>query len=176
MDEAYTVETLRVDDWPSVAAIYEEGIRTRNATFQEIVPSWTEWDESHLQVCRLVAKKKEEVLGWAALSPTSSRQVYRGVAEVSVYIGESHRGQRIGTKLLTKLIHESEVAGIWMLSAGIFPENLPSVKLHLACGFREVGRRERIGQMDGIWRDVLLLERRSHVVGYVVSHRDSGEL
>lgn len=151
-------------DWPSVRAIYEEGIATGDATFQTGAPEWDAWDAGHLQVCRLVLTEGKQVLGWAALSPVSSRCVYAGVAEVSIYVAAAARGRGLGRTLLQKLVEESEEQGLWTLQAGIFPENRASVALHQRCGFRIVGARERLGQMGGRWRDVLLLERRSQVV------------
>jgi L-amino acid N-acyltransferase YncA len=152
-------------DWPAVRAIYEEGINTGNATFEKSPPEWASWDAGHLRVCRLVARSGDDVLGWAALSPVSSRCVYAGVAEVSVFVARQAQGRGIGTKLLTSLVEASEREGIWTLQAGIFPENIPSVELHKHHGFRIVGTREKIGSMDGRWRDVLLLERRTKVTG-----------
>jgi phosphinothricin acetyltransferase len=153
-------------DWPTVAAIYEEGIATGNATFQTAAPPWDDWDRGHRKDCRLVAKDESgTVVGWAALSPVSGRCVYAGVAEVSVYVAAAARGNGIGRKLLAMLVHESERAGLWTLQAGIFPENAASLAVHYECGFRMVGRRERIGQMNRVWRDVLHLERRSTTVG-----------
>jgi L-amino acid N-acyltransferase YncA len=154
--------------WPAVCAIYAEGLATGNATFTTEPPTWDAWDASHLAACRLVAAAEgapEQLLGWAALSPVSSRCVYGGVAEVSVYIAAAARGQGVGRTLLTVLVAESEKQGLWTLQAGIFPENEASVHLHEAAGFRVVGRRERIGQLRGQWRDTLLLERRSAIVG-----------
>jgi phosphinothricin acetyltransferase len=148
-----------------VRAIYEEGIATGHATFETEVPEWREWDRSHLRDCRLVAKAKEQVVGWTALSAVSERCVYAGVAEVSIYITSSARGQGIGKTLLKALIDKSEKVGIWTLQAGVFPENTASIALHKACGFREIGYRSRIGQTGDVWRDVVLLERRSEVVG-----------
>jgi len=159
------IEAMQPDDWPQVEAIYREGIATGNATFETTVPAWEKFDAAHRKDCRLVARDGERVLGWAALSPVSARAVYAGVAEVSVYIAQAARGQGIGTALLRALIAESERAGVWTLQAGVFPENATSLALHQACGFRIVGRREKIGQMNGVWRDVLLLERRSQVAG-----------
>ena len=157
---------MTAGDWPSVAEIYASGIATGHATFQTSIPEWTLWDASHLKSCRLVARADDGTIeGWAALSPVSSRPVYAGVAEVSIYIAESARGHGVGRRLLEALIAESEKDGRWTLQAGIFPENGASVALHLSCGFRIVGRRERIGCMNGVWRDNLLLERRSSVVG-----------
>ena len=156
-----TVEALTAGDWPAVSAIYAEGIVTRNATFETEVPSWEAWDASHLRDHRLVARDGGVALGWAALSPYSDRCAYGGVGEVSVYVAEGARGRGIGRALLDALIESSEAAGIWTLQAGVFPENLASLKLHRTCGFRVVGVRERIGQLEGQWRDVVLLERRS---------------
>src|SRR5262249_51567935 len=126
---------------------------------------WKKWDDSHRREARLVVEEKGEIVGWAALSPVSPRKVYRGVAEVSIYVAEDARGRGIGQALLAALIRASETAGIWTLQAGIFPENKPSLAIHRRCGFRLVGRRERIGRQGGIWRDVLLFERRSRRVG-----------
>lgn len=148
-------------DWDSVAVIYKEGIDTGNATFQKDVPSWEEWDRSHLKTCRIIAEAEGRVAGWAALTAVSGRCVYAGVAEVSVYVSEKFKGQKIGTRLLDTLISESEKEGFWTLQAGIFPENLASLKIHKNLGFREVGYREKIGKMYGLWRDTILLERRS---------------
>jgi phosphinothricin acetyltransferase len=152
------------EDWPAVARIYAEGISTGNATFQTDVPSWDDWDRAHVKSCRIVALAGDEVAGWAALTPVSERCVYGGVAEVSVYIGEAFRGQGIGLQLLQELVAESETNKFWTLQAGIFPENSGSVHIHEKAGFRIVGRREKIGRMQDVWRDTLLLERRSTVV------------
>jgi L-amino acid N-acyltransferase YncA len=159
------IDELQPDDWPQVRAIYGEGMATGNATFEQELPAWTAWEHGHLPVCRIVARRDGVVLGWAALSPVSSRCVYGGVAEVSVYVGEDYRGQGLGRRLLEALVARSEAAGLWTLQAGIFPENRASVAVHERCGFRVVGCRERLGQMHGTWRDVLLLERRSTVAG-----------
>jgi phosphinothricin acetyltransferase len=159
------IEPLIFKDWPTVRRIYGEGIATGNATFETSLPEWEEWDSSHLSSCRLVAKLSDEVVGWAALSRVSSRCVYGGVAEVSVYVAEKSRGNGIGLRLLSSLIEASERQGIWTLQAGVFPENIPSIKLHERCGFRIVGIRERLGCLKGQWRDVALLERRSRSVG-----------
>jgi len=148
------------EDWEAVQAIYREGIATGNATFETDAPEWERWNASHLPHCRLVAREASEVLGWAALSAVSQRWVYRGVAEVSVYVAERARGRGVGRMLLDALIAESERQGMWTLQAGIFPENTASLELHRRRGFRVVGVRERIGQRDGVWRDVMLLERR----------------
>ncbi len=153
------------DDWPAVRAAHEEGIATGDATFEREAPSRDEWDEAHLEACRIVAVAGGAVVGWAALSPVSDRCVYAGVAEASVYVSTEARGRGIGTLLLRELCAQSEQHGLWTLQAGIFPENRISLSLVERCGFRVVGRRERLGRMHGRWRDVLLLERRSPTVG-----------
>ena len=160
-----TIAEMKADDWPHVRAIYLEGIATGQATFETDAPEWAAWDAAHLPEPRLIARIGHERASWAALSPVSSRCVYAGVGEVSVYVGADYRGAGVGRALLTALIAVSERDGVWTLQAGIFPENVASVRLHKSCGFREVGRRERIGRRDGVWRDTLLLERRSRVVG-----------
>ncbi len=159
------VEPMAPTDWEAVRAIYLQGIAGGNATFERDAPAWPDWDAGHLSTCRLVARSAGRVVGWAALQPVSSRCVYGGVAEVSVYVDEAIRGRGVGRALLEAVVLESERAGIWTLQAGIFPQNTASLALHRDCGFREVGRRERLGQIDGAWRDVVLLERRSPVVG-----------
>jgi len=156
---------LEPGNWPVVREIYAQGIESGNATFETELPSWEKWDAAHRQDCRLIANRGGQVVGWAALSPVSGRRVYSGVAEVSVYVASAARGCGIGKTLLQALIAESERHGIWTLQAGIFPENVASIKLHKACGFREIGVRRRVGRMGGVWRDVLLLERRSASVG-----------
>ena len=160
-----SIEAMRAKDWDAVRAIYLEGMATGHGTFETSAPDWEKWDAAHLHACRLVARRGAEVLGWAALVPVSSRQVYAGVAEVSVYVAERARNQKLGSRLLAALVKSSEEQGIWTLQAGIFPENIASIELHQRCGFRIVGRRERIGCMNGRWRDVFLLERRSAAVG-----------
>ena len=159
------IAQLQPGDWDQVKEIYLEGIATGHATFETAAPSWEQWDASHLPFARLVARLNGNVIAWAALSPVSQRCVYGGVAEVSVYVSASSRGSGVGRKVLHALIDESEQNGVWTLQAGMFPENTGSLALHQACGFREVGRRQRIGKMNGIWRDTILLERRSTVVG-----------
>jgi L-amino acid N-acyltransferase YncA len=169
--------------WPAVRRIYEAGLATGNASFQTSAPSWEEWDRAHLAHSRLVALSSAGlpgaiassgegspvgdippvVLGWVALSPVSSRPVYAGVAEVSIYIDVAHRGTGVGRLLMQALIAESEAQGIWTLQAGIFPENIPSIELHLRSGFRQIGIREKIGRMGDRWRDTVLLERRSKI-------------
>jgi phosphinothricin acetyltransferase len=152
-------------DWEAVKQIYEEGIATGNATFQQQAPNWEEWNNDHLSHSRIIAKEDGTILGWAALTGVSGRCVYAGVAEVSVYVSDKARGKGLGKKLLQKLIEESEANNIWTLQAGIFPENIASIKIHNASGFRTLGVRERIGQMNGIWRDTVLMERRSKTIG-----------
>jgi len=152
-------------DREAVREIYLQGIATGNATFEKSVPDWKEWDERHLPSCRLVARLENRIVGWAALSPVSSRCVYGGVAEVSIYVADGARGCGVGRQLLDALVNASEQSGIWMLQAGIFPENQASIHLHQQAGFRIVGRRERLGCMNGQWRDIVLMERRSAVAG-----------
>jgi L-amino acid N-acyltransferase YncA len=165
MGPIVVIDKMKSSDWEQVRQIYLEGIETGNATFQTEAPSWESWDQDHLSECRIVARAEGQILGWAALTPTSGRPVYAGVAEVSVYVGKSNIGKGIGSKLMKDLIELSEEKGYWLLQSGIFPENKTSLKLHNKFGFREVGRRERIGKMNNIWRDVILVERRSSVVG-----------
>lgn len=160
------VERMLPAHWPGVRAVYAEGLATGDATFETEAPDWERWDASHLRACRLVALAGDgRVAGWAALSPVSTRKVYAGVAEVSVYVAGGFRGRGVGRALLETLVRESESEGIWTLQAGVFPENRASVALHRSCGFREVGRRERLGRLRGRWRDTLLLERRSQTAG-----------
>lgn len=159
---------LESKNWPVVREIYEQGLLTGQATFEDAAPSWEQWDAGHLPFARLLGISRgtsgDIVKGWAALSPVSARMVYAGVAEVSVYVAEAWRGQGVGRALLENLIDVSEQSGIWTLQASVFPENQNSISLHKLCGFREVGRRERIGKLHGIWRDTILLERRSDLV------------
>ena len=151
--------------WEAVKTIYEEGIATGNATFQTAAPSWQEWDNAHVKTCRLIATENNEVLGWAALTAVSSRCVYAGVAEVSVYVAANARGKNIGSLLLQALINESEQNGIWTLQSSIFPENKASISMHEKNGFRIIGYREKIGKMGNVWRDNISLERRSNKIG-----------
>ena len=155
------IAILSPDDWENVKSIYLEGIATGHATFETEAPDWETWDRNHLSFGRLVAREGDSVIGWAALALVSGRRVYSGVAEVSVYVAASARGRGVGRLLITSLIDEAERNGLWTLQAGIFPENMSSIALHKSCGFREVGRRERLGKLNGVWRDVVLLERRS---------------
>ncbi|GAA3949626.1 N-acetyltransferase family protein [Hymenobacter algoricola] len=164
-----TIQPLTETHWPAVRAIYGAGIAAGNATFQTEAPTWEDWDRGHLAHSRLVAVDAGygaggAVLDWVALSPLSGRCVYGGVAEVSGYVAGAARGRGVGRQLLAALVTESEAHGIWTLKAGIFPENTTSLRIHAGAGFREVGRRERIGQLHGVWRDTVLLERRRPTV------------
>ncbi len=156
---------MLVNDWKAVSLIYAEGIATGFATFEKTVPSYEIWSDAHLKACRLVATDEKNILGWAALSPVSSRCVYGGVAEVSVYLGKNRRGLGVGKMLMEHLIVKSETEGLWTLQSGIFPENEASIQLHRKMGFRYIGKRERVGELDGNWKDNLLFERRSKKVG-----------
>jgi L-amino acid N-acyltransferase YncA len=164
---AAAVEPMAPADWPAVAEIYAQGIATGDATFETEVPAWERWDAAHLAGHRLVARDRAggEVLGWAALAPVSDRCAYAGVAENSVYVADRARGRGLGRLLLTELVTRAELAGIWTVQTGVFPENEASLALHAACGFRVVGVRERLGRLNGRWRDVVMLERRSSAVG-----------
>lgn len=155
------IRPFRDDDWPAVRTIYAEGIATGNATFETETPTYERWSAMHPAEHRFVATQGADVLGWVALSPVSDRCVYAGVGEHSVYVAERARGHGIGRRLLETLIAHTEAAGIWTIQSGIFPENVASVELHLRCGFRIVGTRERLGELHGVWRDVLLMERRA---------------
>jgi phosphinothricin acetyltransferase len=159
-----TIEQLMPEHWPGVARVYAEGISTGNATFETEVPTWEAWDSSHLPEHRLVASRGSQVVGWAAVSPVSDRCVYGGVVENSVYVAEAARGQGVGQRLLEELIASTEASGIWTIQTGIFAENEGSIHLHERVGFEVVGRRKRVGKLNGVWRDVLLLERRSENV------------
>jgi L-amino acid N-acyltransferase YncA len=153
------------DDWEKVAEIYRQGIETGNATFEQKIPSWEVWNQAHLENCRILACSGSELAGWAALSPVSSRCVYAGVAEVSVYVSNNYKGRKVGFRLLEQLILQSEKSGIWTLQAGFFPENIASISIHKALGFREIGFHEKIGKINDTWRDTILLERRSKTIG-----------
>lgn len=165
MNEKLIFRELKQTDWESVSRIYQEGLDTGNATFETNIPDWEAWHSGHIKECRIIAEIDHKIVGWAALSPVSSRCVYGGVAEVSVYVSSRFSGQKIGTKLLKRLITESETNGIWTLQAGIFPENKGSIIIHERLGFRQVGYREKIGKMNEVWRDTVLLEKRSVFVG-----------
>jgi phosphinothricin acetyltransferase len=155
---------MQPEHWPDVARIYGEGIATGHATFETSVPNWEEWNASHIEDHRLVAIRDDEVVGWAAVSGVSDRCVYGGVVECSIYVSEASRGQGVGRALLDALIASTEAQGIWTVQAGVFPENAASVALHERSGFEVVGRRKRLGRLNGVWRDVLLMERRSETV------------
>ena len=159
------IEALTEKHWPEVRVIYQSGLATGNANFNHQVPDWDKWDNKHVKNCRLVAMQESRVLGWAALTAITDNCVFAGVAEVSVYIAESARGKGIGKQLLSELVRQSEANNFWTLEARIFTENFASIKIHEENGFRIVGSRERIGQLNGIWRDTLLLERRSVIIG-----------
>lgn len=159
------IEAMQPSDWPTVAEIYRQGIETGVATFETEVPSWEDWSADHLEPCRLVARAGDDVVGWVALAPVSGRCVYGGVAEVSVYVARDAQRQGVGKKLLEAVIACSERHDMWTLQAGVMAGNPGSIALHEACGFRVVGTRERLGALRGVWHDVILLERRSPVVG-----------
>lgn len=159
---AFIITKMSPSDWKDVSRIYILGIETGYATFQTEAPSYEDWDSSHIRSCRLVAKIENKVIGWAALSPVSSRCVYAGVAEVSIYVDPDFKGQQVASSLLNALISESENEGYWTLQSGIIKENIPSIKLHEKCGFRIIGYREKVGKMPtGKWHDVVLVEKRS---------------
>ncbi len=159
------IEPMSPADWPVVRRIYADGIATGNATFETQAPDWDTWDRNHLPSCRLVARRNGSVTAWAALSPVSSRTCYAGVAEHSIYVDAIYRGQGIGKALLAELVKQTESAGFWTLQSSIFPENRASVVIHLACGFRILGRRKRVAMLNGVWRDTVIVERRSAVAG-----------
>jgi phosphinothricin acetyltransferase len=167
VDSEIEIRQMVADDWKAVRAIYLEGLATGDATFETEAPSWEKWDDGHIARPRLVALSSniDGAVGWAALTPVSSRPAYRWVAEVSVYVAETFRGKGLGNALLKQLVAESEQMGFYTLQASVFPQNIASLVLHKSCGFRVVGTRQRIGQVNGIWRDTVLLERRSEIVG-----------
>ncbi|MDX1907101.1 MAG: GNAT family N-acetyltransferase [Bacteroidia bacterium] len=165
MHTTFLIRPMQPEDWPAVEAIYEEGIRSGVATFETQSPGWDLWDRHHIPDMRLVGVIDDEITGWVALSPVSSRQVYRGVAEVSVYVGSRYRGKGIGLALLEKIVALSESAGFWTVQAGIFALNAASIRLHTCAGFRMIGYRERPAQLHGVWYDTVLMERRSLVAG-----------
>jgi phosphinothricin acetyltransferase len=160
-----TIEPMRAEDWDSVRGIYQEGLDTGNASFESQTPDWAAWNAKYHAHSRLVARASGRIVGWAALAPVSPRACYAGVAEVSVYVKDDARGQGVGNKLLTALVASSEKNGIWTLYGHTFVENEASLRLQAACGFRVIGRRERIGNLNGVWRDTVMTERRSRVVG-----------
>jgi len=159
------IKHINTEDWPAIANIYNQGIDTGVATFETEVPTWKQWDASHIKSCRLAAWIDNQLIGWAALSAVSSRCVYGGVAEVSVYVDTDSNGKGIGSILLKNLINESEKEGLWTLQSGIFPQNIASIKLHEKLGFRKIGYREKVGKLHGIWYDNILMERRSKIIG-----------
>ena len=160
-----TLAAMTPADWDRVRVIYVQGIASGQTTFETEAPSWEQWDAAHHPFARLVARADGQVVAWGALSPVSRRRCYAGVAEVSVYVAAECRGRGIGRRLLEALIQESERQGIWTLQGATFADNEASLRLQQACGFRVVGRRERIGQLQGVWRDTVITERRSTVVG-----------
>jgi phosphinothricin acetyltransferase len=159
------ISAMLPNHWSVVAKIYQEGIQTGYATFEKEVPTWVKWNNAHVKTCRLIVQMDGEIVGWAALSPVSSRCVYGGVAEVSIYISKNLRDKNIGNALLKELITESEKNDIWTLQSGVFRENIGSIKLHENNGFRQIGYREKVGKLDGVWKDKILLERRSKIIG-----------
>jgi L-amino acid N-acyltransferase YncA len=162
---AISIRAMTPNDWPAVQRIYAEGLATGKASFETEVPDWPAWNAGHLACCRLVAERNGAVAGWAALMPVSARACFRGVAEVSVYVAGDHRGEGIGLALLQALVPASEAEGIWTLWSSIHTDNTASVALHERCGFRMIGRRERIAQRGGSWADTFNMERRSAIVG-----------
>jgi phosphinothricin acetyltransferase len=158
------VRELREEDWPAVREIFEQGIATKNATFETEAPSWGAWNRTQLDGHRYVAVEQGRVVGWVAAHPVSLRPCYRGVVEHSVYVDDRFQGRGIGRVLLERLVESTEADGIWTIQTGVFPENEASLKLHERCGFRVVGTQERLGKLDGVWRDVVVIERRSEVI------------
>ncbi|SIT98199.1 phosphinothricin acetyltransferase [Epilithonimonas bovis DSM 19482] len=159
------IRPITKDNFPEVVEVYKQGLATNIATFQNDLPQWEDWNKGHLDFCRISIYENNKMLGWTALTPVSSRCVYAGVAEVSVYIAQNERGKGIGKILLNELIKQSEANGIWTLQSGIFSENQSSIRLHEKCGFRMVGFREKIGKKNGIWKDNILMEHRSKNIG-----------
>ncbi|MFT4203382.1 MAG: GNAT family N-acetyltransferase [Chitinophagaceae bacterium] len=159
------IQKIEQKHYSQLAEIYRQGIETGNATFETNVPDWESWDKTHLPECRIAAFEGETMTGWAALTPVSGRSVYAGVTEVSVYVADDFRGKGIGKLLLQQLIAKSDQNGLWTLQSGIFAENTSSIKLHEKCGFRLIGFREKIGQLNGVWKDNVIMERRSKIVG-----------
>lgn len=165
MNTDIIINEMIPSDWGQVKEIFMEGILTANATFRTEAPTWDEWDKGHLKNCRFVAKQNGEVVGWVALTPISSMLAFSGVVEVSIYISASAAGMGVGSRLLQQVIDSSEQNKIWTIQAMIFPENIASINLHRKFGFEEVGTRKQMGRLNGVWRDVVLLERRSNKVG-----------
>ncbi len=159
------IKNFTEQDYFQVAEIYKQGIETGIATFQNDIPDWESWDKSHLSNCRIAIFEGSEMAGWSAITPVSSRCVYAGVGEVSIYIATNFRGKGVGEILLNYLIKESEKEGLWTLQSGIFAENIGSIKLHKKCGFRQIGYREKIAQKNGVWKDNVIMERRSTIIG-----------
>jgi len=159
------INHIEPEDWQEIARIYKQGIATGIATFETEVPTWKQWDDSHIKSCRLAARMGNQLVGWAALSAVSGRCVYGGVAEVSVYVDNESNGKGIGSQLLKSLINESKNEGFWTIQSGIFPQNIASIKLHEKMGFRKIGYREKIGKLHSIWYDNILMERRSKTIG-----------
>jgi phosphinothricin acetyltransferase len=159
------IRDLREADAAAVLLIYQQGLDSGEASFETSAPEWRDWNKKYLPVCRLIAEQDEQVQGWAALAPVSARDCYRGVAEISVYVASNHRGKGVGQELMAALVEASENSGVWSLYSSIFPENRATLRLHLRQGFREVGIRERIARQGGRWRNTMILERRSVVVG-----------
>lgn len=165
MNENITIREIAASDYPVIKRIYEEGISSGNATFEKTAPDWQQWDKHKLPFGRVAAVMNNVIIGWAALSATSSREVYKGICEVSIYISSAQSGKGYGKILMSSLIEESEKNGVWTLYSSIFPENTASIKLHLKCGFREIGFMEKAGCMNGTWRNTVLFERRSRITG-----------
>lgn len=162
----YEIRPMQPDDAAKVLEIFQQGINGGNATFDKVAPTWESWDTKHFNMCRFILEdENNNVVGWCALQPVSNRDCFKGVAEVSIYLDGSVQGKGLGTILMKKLILDSEEHEFWTLQAGIFPENEVSIAIHQKQGFKTVGRREKIGEMDGQWRDIILLERRSKIVG-----------
>lgn len=159
------IRSLNKNDWHTVAKIYKEGIDTGLATFEKKIPLWKDWNKSHIKSCRIIAENEKEIIGWGALTLVSNRCIYAGVAEVSVYVAQNQRGKGVGYTLLKELIKLSEAEGIWSLQSGIFTENKASIELHKKAGFRVIGFKEKIGKLNGIWKDNSIMERRSKIVG-----------
>ena len=162
---ALVMDSLTFADWPRVCAIYLEGILSGNSTFETEPPTWDQWDRSHFAFGRIVARTEERIVGWAALSPVSPRKCYAGAAEISVYVAAESRGHRVGSNLLHEVVRHSEKNGLWTLQGSIFPENVASLRMCASQGFRQVGRRKHIAKLNGLWRDTVLMERRSERVG-----------